>query len=160
MATSIQNNSITTFRQAWAPVKWTKETSLNDYALRVTSTLISDSNTTGVNFSTAFNQQLMFGGTLNVSATIGATAGTLTSHSHNVVSAGAVLTSSTKPLFYSPQNPTQFITSFSQTNTLSGSTGTGTAHTHTFTATTKTVTVPMPNISIKYIDIILAKRTG
>lgn len=160
MATSIQNNSITTFRQAWAPVKWTKETTLNDYALRVTSTLGADTNTTGTNFSTAFNQQLTFGGTLNVSATIGATAGTLTSHSHNVVSTGKVIASATKPLFYSPQSPTQFIVSISQTNTLSGSTGTGAAHTHTFTATAAPVTVPMPNISIKYVDIILAKRTG
>lgn len=160
MATSIQNNSITTFRQAWAPVKWTKETSLNDYALRVTSTLGADSNTTGTNFSTAFNQQLTFGGTLDISATIGATAGTLASHSHNVVSTGKVINSPQKQLFYSPQNSTQFIVSISQTNVLSGSTGTGAAHTHTFTTATKTVTIPMPNISIKYVDIILAKRTG
>lgn len=160
MATSIPNNSITSFRQAWAPVKWTKETTLNDYALRVTSTAGADTNTTGVNFSTAFNQQLQFGGILNVSATIGATAGTLASHTHTITGTGQVITSATKQLFYSPQNPTLFWTAVNNTNITSGSAGTGTAHTHTFTTTPKSVSIPMPNIAIKYIDIILAKRTG
>jgi hypothetical protein len=160
MATSIPNNSITSFRQAWAPVKWTKETTLNDYALRVTSTIGSDTNITGVNFSTAFNQQLQFGGTLNVSATIGATAGTLASHSHDITGTGRVINSPQIRLYYSPSNPFLFWTAVNNSTVATGSSGTGTAHTHTFTTTVKEVSIPIPKIDIKYVDIILAKRTG
>lgn len=164
MPTSIPNNSVTTFRQAWAPVKWAKQTTLNDYALRVTNTVGVDSNTTGLNFSTGLNQTVSITGSFNLSASLGPTVAGLASHSHTL-SPGSNLTGSSGPWTYGPpSNPAITAIVGNPVTGTSGPTGgggaSGGAHTHTFTNVTSPFTLLNTSINIKYIDIIIATRTG
>jgi hypothetical protein len=163
MATSIPNSSTTMFKQSWAPVKWTKQTTLNDYALRVTSTLGPDTNT-GSNFSVAFNQELNAGGTLSVNATIGSTSAPFSSHSHTMTP--NLLTGSTTSVNYGAAPRFPGLTTITTTpGAVTGSAGShsGTSfapHTHTFTELLYPFVFTNQTINIKYIDIIIATRTG
>jgi hypothetical protein len=154
MATSIPNGYTSIFRQSWAPVKWTKVTTNDDYALRVTSTVGADGGTTG--FSTVFNETKTASGSFTISGTIGPGIGGVAFHNHSV-NAGT-MSATVSPALSGPLSGVSAITNSGST---SGSTGGGVPHTHTFTNTT----VAVPNIlnksiNINYIDIILATRTG
>lgn len=166
MTTSIPNSSTTMFNQSWAPVKWTKETNLNDYALRVTSTLGPDTNTTGSNFSVAFNQALNIGGTLSVNATIGATNAPFSSHTHTMTP--NQLTGSTRSVAYGAPGAPRFPGLTTITTTPGGVTtsagsysgNTFAPHSHTFTTLLYPFVFTNQTMNIKYIDVIIATRTG
>ena len=155
MATSIPNGSVSTFRQSWAPVKWTKVTTNDDYALRITSTVGADGGTTG--FSTVFNETKTVSGSFSISGTIGPGIGTVAFHNH--LQTGTTMNITTSPALTGPGLGITTITNGTPGTT--GSTGGGTPHTHTFTTTsTGAINILSKSININYIDIILATRTG
>ena len=154
MTTSIPNGSISTFRQSWAPVKWTKVTTNDDYALRVTSTVGADGGTTG--FSTVFNEIKTARGSFSISGTIGPGIGGVKFHNHSVNA--STITSTVSPAL---SGPLSGVTAITNSGGTSGSAGGGVPHTHTFTTTTVEVSnILNKSININYIDIILATRTG
>jgi hypothetical protein len=148
------------FAQSTAPVGWVKQTTHNDYAIRI----VNDIATTGgtVNFSSAFSNKLPFNpisGTwpLNVGTTTITTA-TMATHTHPSSGPGGTAsglrggTPAPGPYYNSSYASSGGITA--QTLT---STGAGGGHSHTAAVTGVSITASPINIAIKYLDVLLAK---
>lgn len=146
------------FIQAAAPTGWVQNTSYDDYTLRITSGSAGTGGT--ANFSSVFTTVTPTGTT--AVATLGAAtdattiaAPTLPGHTHTYTSQGGYFTgSSTAPLVN--RSP------FTQSMTSSGPTSpvTGQSHIHPAGNTiTTSFSGSSFNMSVKYIDCILATRT-
>jgi hypothetical protein len=160
---SIPSGSICKFQQTTAPTLWTKLTSYNDYALRVTSGTVGTGGTRA--FSAVFaNQVSTAGGTLGVvTATVNPAVGGTVAHQHigSQVNLGAYVYDPAPATVPSPT------VAFGTSGALPGPTtavGGGTAHNHGITVPA-TYTSPSPlsastnaDFSIKYVDMILAQR--
>jgi hypothetical protein len=153
------------FQQGWAPTGWTRLTTFDDYALRVTSGVVG-SNATGSSMSNLKTSSASWPITVSPSpgaaATVNASTIGVDTHSHSYPQTLAQpLNRST---VYSPSNPYPTSTAFMsyliydrQTSSIAGS---STGHTHPFTigTTSYTATLPIQNFSISYIDVILASK--
>jgi len=84
MATiSIPTGSVTLFRQPTAPVRWTKNTTYDNYALRLTSGTVGTGGNASVSFSTLNSISAPWGTTFNItSVSVGSAASSITPHSH------------------------------------------------------------------------------
>lgn len=137
------------FVQTDAPVGWTKVTTYNDYALRVVSGPVSSGGT--VNFSSVYTSQTVEGsvsGTGSVGSTTLSTP-QLPVHTHN---ATAVF-----PLAFVSSGPPSAL--YGGTNAaVSSSVGAGGSHTHGISTSGMTFTGSPLNLSIKYVDTILATK--
>jgi hypothetical protein len=171
MATSIPTGAITLFRQPTAPVRWTKNITYDDYALRVTSGTVG---TGGTNpFSTVNATNVSFGVNYNITSVgTNAVAGSLTNHSHGSAPNPSPTTTN---IFMNDQggygfskNPASspaYSTLTGYSSTISGAVGGGGTHSHPTLASTNGL--PMPGgysynfgFSLTYIDVILCTRTG
>jgi hypothetical protein len=161
---SIPTGTICKFQQTTAPTLWTKLTSYNDYALRVTSGTVSTGGTRA--FSAVFaNQAPTAGGTLGAvtGVSINPAVGGTVAHQHIgvQVNLGAYVYDPAALTVPSPS------VAFGTAGALPGPTtaaGGGTAHNHGITVPA-TYTSPSPlsastnaDFSIKYVDMILAQR--
>ena len=137
------------FQQTSAPTGWTKSTTYNDYAIRIVNGTASTGGS--VNFSTAFASQAVTGSNSggSVSATSLSTA-QLASHSHSLTlwSAAPCFNSCVAGTGYSP-GP---VYGTAGTN----GAGSGSSHSHGFTNPTFTGTAI--NLSVKYVDHIIATK--
>ena len=179
--TSIPTGSVTLFRQVTAPVKWTKNVTYNDYALRVTSGTAGVSGPAStVPFSTLNTTTVSVGGTYTItgaSVTPAPGGSGVQPHTHQM---GPSPNLGPFTIFYNsdgdqagvgnpPGGPAgtagySYYSSYSGVAT--GITGGGAAHPHTATSTYS----PFPfgpfgitsdfSFSIKYLDVILCTRTG
>jgi plastocyanin len=159
---SIPTGTICKFQQTTAPTLWTKLTSYNDYALRVTSGTVSTGGTRA--FSAVFaNQVSTAGGTLGtVTASVDPAVGGTVAHQHIgvQVNLGAYVYDPAALTVPSPS------VAFGTAGALPGPTtaaGGGVAHNHSITVPA-TYNSPTPlsatnaDFSIKYVDMILAQR--
>lgn len=185
--TSIPTGSVTLFRQATAPVKWTKNITYNDYALRVTSGTAGESGPAStVPFSTLNTTTVSVGGTYKItgaSVTPAPGGSGVQAHTHKMGPASPLGPSYPSPnpsTTYSNSdgslagvgNPAQpggrtgysYYTGHSGVAT--GAQGGGTAHPHTATSPYSAFPFgPFPitsdfSFSVKYLDVILCTRTG
>jgi len=163
---SIPSGSICKFQQTTAPTLWTKLTSYNDYALRVTSGTVSTGGTRA--FSTVFtNQSPTSGGTLgSVSFTVAAGFAGAVSHTHSyndaVVQAPSATSYKVDPLGAVVPTATLIGAAGTNSGVTSSSAGLGGSHTHTVSVPA-TYASPSPlsataDFSIQYVDMILAQR--
>jgi hypothetical protein len=167
MATSIPSTSITKFQLTSAPTGWTKITSYNDYAIRVTTGVTSTGGSR--NFSVVFaDQSPTAGGSLGgVSLAIQPTVAGNPSHSHptlnnvNAVSTGGPASGPPITLLTvgSPVN-TPGQTSFPANVQPAGQ---GAGHSHPITvpapvSTGPTALTASANFAIRYLDMIIAQR--
>jgi hypothetical protein len=82
---SIPSGAVTLFRQVAAPVGWTKKTTYDDYALRVTSGTVGTGGNSTITFTALNSINTPISGSYKInSATVDAAAGSLTSHDHGV----------------------------------------------------------------------------
>ena len=136
------------FQQTSAPTGWTKSTTYNDYAIRIVNGTASTGGS--VNFSTAFASQAVTGSNSGgaVSASSLSTA-QLASHSHSftVFSASTCYPWCVAATGYQPAP-------YGTAGT-SGA-GSGSSHSHGFTNPTFTGTAI--NLSVKYVDHIIATK--
>ena len=175
---SIPTGSVTIFRQVTAPVKWTKNLTYNDYALRVTSGTAGVSGPTNtVPFSTLNATTVSIGGTYTITgASVSpAPGGTgVPSHTHQM---GPSPNLGPFNIFYNSQGSDggagsgpagtagySYYTGY--TGVASGAAGGGAAHSHT--ASSPYSSFPFGpfgitsdfTFSVKYLDVILCTRTG
>lgn len=142
------SGSTMVFVQTSAPTNWTKVTSYNDYALRVVSGAASSGGS--ANFSSVYTV-LTPAGTLSCTASAGNTtlaSPQIPSHSHNTT-----LQLPVYPVFNPPSG-----TNYVYTGGTTGPAGSGAAHNHTITTSGLKFTGTNLDISVKYVDAILAKR--
>jgi hypothetical protein len=167
MATSIPSTSITKFQLTSAPTGWTKITSYNDYAIRVTTGVTSTGGTR--NFSAVFaNQSPTAAGTMGgLSLAIQPTVAGNPSHSHptlNNISSVTPGGPGASPLI-------TLLTIGSPVNTPGQTTfpanvqpaGQGAGHSHPITVPAPILTGPTPltasaDFTIRYLDMIIAQR--
>jgi hypothetical protein len=161
------------FVQTSAPTGWTKDTTLNDYGLRVVSGSVSTGGVLG--FSGVLTNRNL-NGTLVLTGSIGGTTlviNNIPTHRHPRTGQGATTSQEfgatrhpnppgTAPYVeFSPPNAPLF-GSLTGDNyfpgTINGTPGTTTAHDHT-ASTSPSVTYASFNFSVKYVDVILATRT-
>ena len=139
------------FVQTSAPTGWTKSTTHNDKALRVVSGTASSGGT--VAFSTAFASKSVSGSISSTTATNQAftlTTNEIPGHTHTYTSYPARGAQGSVVVFADWQNRI--------TNTASGSTGGGAAHNHTQDAHSHTFTGTAIDLSVQYVDVIIATK--
>jgi hypothetical protein len=160
----IPSASITTFHQSTALTGWTKITTYNDYALRVTTGTVSTGGFT--NFSSVFTS-LTPTGSVGGTATIGDTtldSTMIPSHTHTgsrqsspaAMPSGGAITSNPAGGLVAIRPPAIAYTTYT-----SGSSGGGGSHNHTQPLTfdsTPGFSGNALNMSIKYVDCIIAQR--
>lgn len=155
----IPTASITSFKQTSAPTGWTKLTTNDDCAVRVTAGSVSSGGISG--FSTIFNTRIPTG-TMTGSASTGAVtldSTMIPSHYHTATRQSSTLTAGGfqrtgggyGDYVRSPSTPAPYT---------SGSAGSGGSHGHTmplsFTAPGFNGT--SMNMAVKYVDLIVAQR--
>lgn len=142
------NGSTMVFAQTTAPVGWTKDTTYDDYTLRLVSGTVSTGGTQ--NFSSVFTSHPISGSVSGITGTVGATTlniSQIASHTHSYTSGTDRL-----GIIGSGTNfPTRLVRS---TDTNPGGSAT---HDHPFPTTTTFNGTPL-NMSIKYKDFILATK--
>ena len=83
---SIPSGAVTLFRQVAAPVGWTKKTTYDDYALRVTSGTVGTGGNSTITFTALNSINTPISGSYKInSATVAAAAGSITPHDHGVL---------------------------------------------------------------------------
>lgn len=157
---SIPSLSITIFAQSWAPVGWTRVTSeYDDYALRITSTTSLTPNPSGLGFSSVFSYQVIRSYVTLNSVTVNPDPGSLTNHNHTLGPNGPRYGSFTSSKgYYSTSVARMKSSSVRVAPTTSA--GGGGSHTHTVDGlpeTSGSITTEK-DFTIKYIDVILARR--
>ena len=160
MAATFKLGTLTFFQQTSAPTGWTKQTTNNDYTLRVTSGSTGGTLTNSGNFTTVLSASTMWSATVSsVSGSLTAAAADLPAHTHNVtvnstvanippgqvlqVNAGSVSLAGAP----SPASPT----------TATGSGGTNGTHAHTLSGS-GTMSGGPAAFEIQYVDFILAAK--
>ena len=161
------------FQQTAAPTGWTKDTTIDDKALRVVSGAVSSGGS--VAFSTAFANRTVSGNVDNFTAT-GTIVGTaldvtqIPSHSHFIASPGgagtnAVLSSSNYVDYSmtswttSNNNYVLYGTSVGSDRGLTSATGSGATHTHTFSGTAHNHSFSTTlDMAVQYVDLIIASK--
>lgn len=153
--------SIMAFAQTTAPTGWVKETSYNDYAIRIVSNASGTPGTGGtVNASSVFTTQIPFSAWNGpFPFTVGTTTMTTSqmqphTHAMGYASGGGTLrggTPSTAPYWTGP-----YSASGSQVPLTSVSAGSGGGHGHT-AGIDSIVFSSSLNLSVKYLDVIMAK---
>jgi hypothetical protein len=156
----IPSTSITSFNQTNAPTGWTKITTYNDYALRITT------GTTGVGGSTAFSSIFSARiptGTLSGSASTGSTtldSTMIPSHYHTATRNSSTLTNAGYTKVgggYADLVGGPVINS--TTPYTSTPTGGGGSHSHAMPLTYSSPGFTGSlNVAVKYVDLILAQR--
>lgn len=138
-ASEFASGTVAFFGQTSAPTGWTKDTSVNNAALRLVSGSVVGGGT--VDFTTAFASQTPAG-------TIGGTALTIAQmpvHSHNITRVGDNNSDTVAPPAGSNGGGIRSVTE------PVSSTGGGETHTHTFTGSAI-------NLAVKYADVIRATK--
>lgn len=135
------------FHQSAAPTGWTKQTSIDDSALRV----VSGDTGGGTGGSVAFSTLFATGKTVSLSGNVGATTLTVSqmpSHSH-VQRKGSINNNGDITIIagHSATSTTQ-----SNTNTSTASTGGSGSHTHTLSGTASIA------LNVKYTDVIICSK--
>ena len=161
------------FQQTAAPTGWTKDTTINDKALRVVSGAVSSGGS--VAFSTAFANRTVSGNVADTAAggTVGSTVLDVTqipSHSHFIGSpagsgTNAVLSSSNY-VDYSMttwttgnNNYVLYGTTVGSDRGLTSSTGGSGGHTHSFTGTAHNHSFSTTlDMAVQYVDLIIASK--
>ena len=156
------------FQQTAAPTGWTKDTTIDDKALRVVSGAVSSGGY--VAFSTAFANRTVSGNVDNFTATgtIGGTALDVTqipSHQHFVVAAtGSGTLSNTTYVRDTADYSGNFSynltgSTVAATTGLTSATGSGATHTHTFTGTAHNHSFSTTlDMAVQYVDLIIASK--
>jgi hypothetical protein len=159
MTPSIPSSSITKFFMSGAPTGWTKLTTNNDCAVRVTSGTVSAGGSTS--FSSTFVGKTATG-TRNVTLTASNnTAVNVISHSHPSASQ-AIYTSYTGSPASGPAPSISVLTwPGVDGQSVTGSTGGSAGHGHSMTTPAPMngpVTGATINFAVNYIDVIIAQR--
>ena len=158
------------FQQTAAPTGWTKDTTINDKALRVVSGAVSSGGS--VAFSTAFANRTVSGNVADTTAggTVGGTAltvGQLPGHQHfisNDTNSAATALSASNYVNESaqPSSSNGYILKGGATVAtigLSSSVGSGETHTHTFTGTAHNHSFSTTlDMAVQYVDLIIASK--
>lgn len=160
------------FQQTAAPTGWTKDTTINDKALRVVSGAVSSGGS--VAFSTAFANRTVSGNVADTTAggTIGGTSLTeaqLPSHRHLMVANDVVVTTpalSASNYLAKQRSDTNNSPNYNLTGSLddatlglSGATGSGATHTHSFTGTAHNHSFSTTlDMAVQYVDLIIASK--
>ena len=151
-------NSVMVFAQAAAPVGWVKQTTYNDYAIRIVSGTPGSGGS--YNFSSVFTTQVPFGTTNGPwPLTVGTTTITTTTMQNHTHSMGFNLAGGT--LYGGSPSPAPYYTGPYSNAGGSGpytstSTSSGTGHSHTASVSSVTLASSL-NLSVKYLDTILAR---
>lgn len=145
----------TFFNQSTAPTGWTKQTTFDDYTLRVVSGTSGNSNYGSNGVSTAFVDGTWPGTITGVTGSVVSADGDLPSHNHpfgyvTVISLGQIMVS------YTPTG--QYVTSSIGTKTAAAA-GTGSAHTHIIQLGSGTITGNPTGFAVTYVDFILAAKS-
>lgn len=152
--------------QGTAPTGWVKDTSDTDYTLRcVTGSALSGGSS---GFSSVMTSKTL-SGSLSITGTVGGTsltASMIPSHNHGPYpTAATVAASITSPLITGPSVAKTVSNSF-QPGVVSpsgigsfGGTWPGNSHTHPLNPATSPVTFSTVDLTIKYVEAILATRT-
>jgi hypothetical protein len=142
------------FNQTAAPTGWTKVTSSNDVALRLTS------GTVGTGGSVAFTTAL--GATIAVSVAVAGhsiSEAELPSHTHSISSVSNWAKDIAPANADAPApNRNAFTGSYPPTSGNTGSIGSGTAHTHGNTPAGVGSTASTHNLAVSYVDVIIATK--
>lgn len=156
------------FQQTAAPTGWTKDTSINDRALRVVSGAVGSGGT--VAFSTAFANRSVSGNVSDTTATgsIGGTAltvGQLPSHQHFTVASTGTGTLSNVTYVrdtadYSSNYSYNLTGSTTVASTgLTSAAGSGETHTHSFTGSAHNHSFSTTlDLAVAYVDLIIATK--
>ena len=132
------------FVQAAAPTGWTKQTTVNDAAIRVVSGTTGGTTGGSVAFSTAFVASKAITLSGNVGATTLSTA-QVASHTHGI-------NTKYQNSGGSSGIPTDTSNNYVSAGAKTAATGGSSSHTHSLSGT---ATV---NLSVKYVDVILCKK--
>jgi len=163
------------FQQTSAPTGWTKETTLNDRAIRVVSGTASTGGS--VTFSTAFASQTPAGTISNsVSGSTGSTSLSISqipSHQHFIVNNRNVANRSDddpstsnyldRGAQHNPEGDEKYLLRFHSTvadRGLTSATGSGSGHTHGAgtLAVSSTFSGSAINLDVNYVDVIIATK--
>ena len=148
----------TFFNQTAAPTGWTKDTTNNDYTLRVISGTPSTTLNGSLNFSTTMSDSAWTATVSAVNASASSDAADLPAHTHTYTTSYG-----SSWMAYSFQNypggaSYPFYTAPS-TSVASGGGGSGATHTHTVTAPTSTFNgIGYASLNVQYLDFILATK--
>ena len=145
----------TIFQQTAAPTGWTKDTTYDDYALRVVSGTTSIGGS--IAFSTVFNATgKNFPGTYSVTTPGSTAAGLAIAGPHTHPSAGGDLfgSSTLRPARYNPAGPQNAHTAVNLPNTATP-VGGGSPHTHPLTIGVPYSPTPA-SFNVAYVDVIIA----
>lgn len=155
MATvSIPSTSITSFRNSTAPIGWTKLTTDNDVAIRVTSGTTSSG---GVNsFSSTFTTINPTGTISIIGFSLNTTTSTVAAHTHNSGRGSYGTTSGSPENMYSAPRYNFLYGPPGTLNT--GATGGGTGHSHSGSISATVPAGSTLNFNVKYVDMIVAQR--
>ena len=162
------------FQQTAAPTGWTKDTTHNDKALRITSGTVGTGGS--VAFETAFASQTPAGTiSTSVSGTVGGTSlsiAQIPSHTHFIVNNRNVANRSDddpsttnyldRGAQANPEGDEKYLLRFHSTvadRGLTSSTGSGSSHTHSWSGTaTSTFSGTAINLDVNYVDVIIATK--
>lgn len=151
-------NATMVFLQAAAPTGWTKNTTYDDYALRITSGNVSAGG--NITFSNTFTSRPVTGTITSTTFSVGNTTLTvdqIPAHSHTVIDYLA------SPTIMNSSSPTTLVSRFSQpiTDMQPGTSNVSAQHSHTQpTANCSTFAGSALNMSVKYVDSLLATYTS
>jgi hypothetical protein len=149
--------TLTFFQQTTAPTGWTKQTTNDNYTLRIVSGSGSTTINNSVNFSTAM-ADVTFTGTASSSGSTSADDADLPAHTHTatVITYGGA--------FNRGMSPTNgplgggFASSVVAVPDAFGSSSAGGAHNHSITGSAVPVTGGPGKFAVNYIDFILASK--
>ena len=151
--------TLTFFQQTTAPTGWTKQTTNDNYTLRIVSGSTGGTlnNNAGVNFSTAM-ADITFTGTASSSGSTSSDDADLPAHTHtaSVITYGGLFSRG-----FSPTNGplgSGFSSSLVTVPDAFGSSSAGSAHSHSITGSAVPLTGGPGKFAVNYIDFILASK--
>ena len=156
LSSTIPSGTRMLFQQTAAPTGWTKDTTINNRALRVVSGSVGSGGS--FDFDVAFANRSFSGSTSSetVTGTVGSTVLDITQipdHTHNYSRATAGTTATASG------TGTTFLRTLTSTSTATSSQGGGLGHTHTFSGGSHAHTFSGAiDMAVKYIDLIIASK--
>lgn len=160
MSLIIPSTSRTVMRVTTPPVGWTKDTSFNEFTLRVTTGSVTSAG--AINFTTVFNDYTVQPATVTISPTVGSvtlTTSQLPTHRHDRLWVGPTRTSSPgrgQPTAY--QSTLRATYSSTLTHNDNTPAPTGTSHTHPIGTVSSSSISGGLDFRLLYVDIILVTR--
>lgn len=148
------------FAQSSAPAGWTKDSTYNDYALRVTTGTTTSGGS--INFSSIMTTQTLSGSASMTGTSLGPTTLTTTnlpSHTHSASWIGGTNAADTaNPAVKVYLASSYYSTAGTFASSPTTTAWTGGSHTHTVSPSTSPAGVSF-SMAVKYLDVIIATKT-